>query len=70
MITRLLRLARATAESLEADKHRDNPDYTGYVEIKLLQQVEKIEEFIADGRTTHKKKRRILAPAKRLSRKA
>lgn len=46
MLTRLLRLARTTAEQLEAGKHRDQ---RRLIEVQLLLQVEHVEAFIATG---------------------
>lgn len=54
MMQRLLRLARLTAESLEAYKHRGQPDL---VEVKLMQQVEHVEEHLRVTRLDRRRRR-------------
>jgi hypothetical protein len=47
MVSKLLDLARALADQMEAEKNRENKDY---LEVKLLKHVEEVERYI-DKRT-------------------
>lgn len=54
MLTRLLRLAETTALHHEADKHEQDPDCAGYVEVQLLQQVRAVKKHVSPARTKKK----------------
>jgi hypothetical protein len=55
MISRLLRLSRELAEQMEAEKNR--AVHADYLEVKLLKQVEAVENLLGDTLNTRSSKR-------------